>query len=43
LTRVKKKFLRDQLAGRAFQETGKIPSPETAALNDEPAPYAKPE
>ena len=30
-------------AGRAFRETGKIPSPETAALNDEPAPYSKPE
>jgi len=30
-------------AGRAFRVTGKTPSPETAALNDEPAPYAKPE
>ena len=31
--------------GRAFRENGKIPSSETVhmALNDEPAPYAKPE
>jgi len=29
--------------GRTFREKGKIPSPEAAALNDEPAPYAKPE